>query len=77
VDIDTSYKALKNGKLGGDNIWRQIVTLEDAVKLGFDLVDTDEIRNENSPMNTPTCTAACSLKPGTRLRLQRNSGLRR
>lgn len=48
VDIDTSYKALKNGKLCGDNIWRQIVTLEDAMKLGFDLVDIDEIRSENS-----------------------------
>ena len=41
-------KALKNGKLCGDNIWRQIVTLEDAMKLGFDLVDIDEIRSENS-----------------------------
>ncbi|HBA3717320.1 TPA: oxidoreductase [Escherichia coli] len=48
VDIDTSYKALKNGKLCGDNIWRQIVTLEDAMNLGFDLVDIDEIRSENS-----------------------------
>lgn len=48
MDIDTSYKALKNGKLCGDNIWRQIVTLEDAMKLGFDLVDIDEIRSENS-----------------------------
>ena len=48
VDIDTSYKALKNGKLCGDNIWRQIVTLKDAMKLGFDLVDIDEIRSENS-----------------------------
>jgi hypothetical protein len=56
VDIDTSYKALKNGKLGGDNIWRQIVTLEDAVKLGFDLVEIETIKMENSRMNTPTCT---------------------
>ncbi|EAU5029880.1 oxidoreductase [Salmonella enterica] len=66
VDIDTSYKALKNGKLCGDNIWRQIVTLEDAVKLGFDLVDTDEIRNENSPDEYANLYGCTFVKAGER-----------
>lgn len=66
VDIDTSYKALKNGKLGGDNIWRQIVTLEDAVKLGFDLVDTEEIRNENSPDEYANLYGCMFVKAGER-----------
>ncbi|EIW7013787.1 terminase family protein [Escherichia coli] len=49
VEIDVSHKALKNGKLGGDGIWRQIVTIEDAVKLGFNLVKIETIKMENSP----------------------------
>ena len=64
VDIDTSYKALKNGKLCGDNIWRQIVTLEDAMKLGFDLVDIDEIRSENSLDEYATLYGCTFVKAG-------------
>lgn len=47
--IDTSHKALKNGQLGGDNIWRQIVTIHDALNSGFDLVSLEEIESENTP----------------------------
>lgn len=32
-----------------DKIWRQIVTLQDAIDNGWDLTDIDEIRDENSP----------------------------
>ncbi|WP_435781768.1 terminase large subunit domain-containing protein [Providencia hangzhouensis] len=47
--IDTSHKTLKNGQLGGDNIWRQIVTIHDALNSGFDLVSLEEIESENTP----------------------------
>lgn len=49
VDIDISHKALKNGRLCADNIFRQIVTVTDAINLGFDKIDLDEIKSENSP----------------------------
>lgn len=47
--IDTSHNTLKNGQLGGDNIWRQIVTIHDALNSGFDLVSLEEIESENTP----------------------------
>lgn len=48
VDIDVSHKALKGGRLCEDGIWRQIVTIEDAIGRGFDLVDLDQLRREYS-----------------------------
>lgn len=48
VEIDISHKALRDGLLGGDGIWRQIVTIEDAVAEGFDLADIDELRFDYS-----------------------------
>ncbi|WP_315708979.1 terminase large subunit domain-containing protein [Brenneria uluponensis] len=49
ITIDTSHKTLKKGKLCGDNIWRQTVTIMDTLDLGFDKVDLTEIQSENSP----------------------------
>jgi len=46
VRIDTSHQALKDGALGPDKIWRQIVTVFDAVEKGFDLVDVEELQLE-------------------------------
>lgn len=43
-DIDVSHKALRNGHLCADGIWRHIVTVEDAVALGFDFFDLDGLR---------------------------------
>lgn len=48
IDIDTSHAALKAGRLCEDDIWRQIVTIEDAISRGFDLVDLDQLRREYS-----------------------------
>ncbi len=48
VVIDTSHKALRGGKLGPDRKWRDIVTVEDAVRMGFDLFDIAELREEYS-----------------------------
>jgi uncharacterized protein YjcR len=48
VEIDVSHKALKDGQLGPDRIWRQIVTILDAIGKGYDLFDLDELRDEYS-----------------------------
>ncbi|BEO19666.1 terminase [Serratia marcescens] len=49
VEFDTTHKALKNGKLCGDNMWRQIVTIDDVIAQGFDKINLQEIEDENSP----------------------------
>ncbi|MDD3798323.1 MAG: terminase family protein [Novosphingobium sp.] len=46
VRIDIGHAALASGALGADGIWRHIVTIEDAIALGFDLVDLEELRLE-------------------------------
>jgi hypothetical protein len=49
VSIDVSHQRLKAGVLCEDNIWRQIVTIEDAEARGCDLFDIDELRVEYAP----------------------------
>lgn len=49
VAIDTSHAALKDGALGGDGIWRQIVTIEDAEAGGCDLFDLGELKLDYGP----------------------------
>ncbi len=49
VTIDTSHARLHAGVLCEDNVWRQIVTIEDADKRGCDLFDVDELRIEYAP----------------------------
>jgi uncharacterized protein YjcR len=49
VDIDTTHKALMGGRLCADKVWRQIVTMEDTIDQGFDLVDLSEIIDETPP----------------------------
>lgn len=44
VKIDISHEALKNGALGEDGIWRQIVTIDDALLGGCDLFDLDKLK---------------------------------
>lgn len=46
VEFDISHKALKNGRLGEDKIWRHIVTVKDAEKQGCDLFDIDELKTD-------------------------------
>ncbi|EQB2599491.1 terminase ATPase subunit family protein [Aeromonas salmonicida] len=48
VEIDLSHANLAGGKLCADRQWRQIVTVEDAVRGGCDLFDLDELRGEYS-----------------------------
>ncbi|WP_416261808.1 terminase large subunit domain-containing protein [Gibbsiella quercinecans] len=47
-EIDVSYQRLAGGVLCEDKQFRQIVTIEDALRGGCDLFDIDELRNENS-----------------------------
>ncbi|WP_142847096.1 terminase large subunit domain-containing protein [Telmatospirillum sp. J64-1] len=46
VEIDVSHQALREGALGPDGQWRQIVTIEDAAARGCDLFDIDQLRRE-------------------------------
>ncbi len=48
VEIDLSHTNLASGKLCPDGQWRQIVTVEDAVRGGCDLFDLDQLRGEYS-----------------------------
>jgi len=46
VTFDTRHKALKNGAMGADNIWRHMVTIVDAQAQGCNLFDIEEIKSE-------------------------------
>ncbi|MCX4187179.1 terminase large subunit domain-containing protein [Methylophaga sp. OBS4] len=46
VEFDSSHKALMNGLLGADKIWRHIVTVKDAESMGCDLFDIEELQVE-------------------------------
>lgn len=48
VEIDLSHSALSKGLPCPDGIWRQIVTVEDAMAGGCDLFDLDQLRLEYS-----------------------------
>ncbi|PTR05536.1 MULTISPECIES: terminase large subunit domain-containing protein [unclassified Novosphingobium] len=48
VRIGIDHADLKDGAIGADGIWRQIVTVFDAIAKGFDLVDVAELQRENS-----------------------------
>jgi len=50
VALDTSHAALHAGQLGHDGQWRQIVTVEDAIKGGCNLFDVDQLKREYSPL---------------------------
>lgn len=49
ISVDISHKALQNGIICADGQWRQIVTIEDAERLGFDLFDINQLKLEYSP----------------------------
>ncbi|BEL72438.1 MULTISPECIES: terminase ATPase subunit family protein [Serratia] len=48
VEIDISHSALATGKLCPDGQWRQIVTIEDALRGGCNLFNLDVLKQENS-----------------------------
>lgn len=49
IEIDVKHARLKAGMLCEDNIWRQIVTIEDAAALGCSLFNIEELRIEYAP----------------------------
>lgn len=49
VKFSISHESLKNGRLCEDGIWRQIVTLEDAVARGYDRISVEQVKQENAP----------------------------
>lgn len=48
VQLDLTTSALSKGKLCADGQWRQIITVEEAVRGGCDLFDLDQLRMEYS-----------------------------
>jgi len=46
--FDVGHAALKNGAVGPDGIWRQIVTIDDAEAKGFDLFDRPKLQQRYS-----------------------------
>lgn len=48
VQVDIDHASLQHGKRCGDGQWRQIVTVEDAVRGGCNLFDLDQLRLEYS-----------------------------
>ncbi|WP_200848085.1 terminase family protein, partial [Rhizobium sp. 18055] len=49
IALDISHDRLAGGFTGEDKIWRQIVTIIDAMRGGCNLFDIDELRLEYSP----------------------------
>lgn len=49
VVIDLNAKRLAKGRRGGDGVWRNMITIEEAVALGFDMVDIAQLKRENAP----------------------------
>ena len=49
VAIDLTHKRLMKGRRGADGVWRNVVTIEDAVAQGLDLVDIEQLKRENAP----------------------------
>jgi len=66
IDIDVSHASLKKGRMCEDGMWRQIVTVEDAINQGFSLIDLDEIRGENSPDGFNNMYMCQFIAPGER-----------
>ena len=48
AEFDVTHKALKNGLLGADKIWRHSVTVKDAEAQGCTLFDIEELQTEYS-----------------------------
>ena len=48
VRIDISHDALRKGVLGPDEVWRQIVTLDDAIAGGFNLANKAQLQIQYS-----------------------------
>jgi uncharacterized protein YjcR len=48
-NFNVGHHALKNGHRGPDGIWRHIVTLDDAIAGGFDLINRASIEQRYSP----------------------------
>lgn len=48
LKVDISHATLKAGHEGPDRIWRHMLTIDDAIEGGLDLVDLDELKFEYS-----------------------------
>lgn len=46
LGIDISHKALRNGAMGADGIFRQMITVDDAIKGGANFFNMDKLRRK-------------------------------
>ena len=46
VDFDVTAKNLKDGKIGPDRIWRNVITIKEAERKGCDLFDIEQLKTE-------------------------------
>lgn len=53
VHFEVTHKALKNGRLCEDGIFRQMITIEDAISKGLHLVTMDKLRKKFAPSKMP------------------------
>ncbi|CAG0906419.1 unnamed protein product [Cyprideis torosa] len=49
ITLDISHKALQKGRLDPDGQWRQVITIFDAERQGYDLFDVEQLKIEYSP----------------------------
>ncbi|WP_352149357.1 hypothetical protein [Escherichia coli] len=70
VEIDVSHNALAGGLLCADGQWRQIVTIEDALKGGCTLFDIEQLNVKTAPTILKTCSCVNLLT--TRRRCSRS-----
>ena len=48
IDFPKDESLRMNGTVCPDKFWRLLITMEDAIKLGFDKVDVEDLRDSNS-----------------------------
>ena len=48
IDFPADETLRMNGTICPDKFWRLLITMEDAIKLGFDKVDIDDLKDSNS-----------------------------
>lgn len=62
VEIDVSdHNALVNGRKDADGIWRCVCTVHDAIKMGWDLVDLDQLHMETPSPELFAVTYECAF----------------
>ena len=49
INLNVTHKELKDGKLCADGIYRQVITIQDAIDSGYNLVTLEKLRKKFAP----------------------------